>query len=198
MNKLTKLAAAVAAGALALTLGACTSKNDDLAEGYRAGNDSGIISVNGRVEEIPANERKAPLNFTGTEVDGSTISSDDLRGEGVVLNFWYAGCGPCRIEAPVLEESFQKTGANFIGVNIYDGADQARAFEKTYGVTYPSLLAGQDADLKLAFASSTTLAAAPTTLVLDKQGRVAARIIGAVEAESIITTLVKDAIAEPA
>lgn len=199
MNRFGKVAAALTASILAMGLSACTSENDDLAEGYRNGNDSGIISTVGRYQEIAPADRKAPLVFTGTEVDGDTLSSDDVAGDVTVLNFWYAGCGPCRIEAPLLEQSFAETapmGAHFIGVNIYDGPEQARSFEETYGVTYPSLLLAGDTDLKLAFAGSTTLSAAPTTLVLDKQGRVAARVIGAVNSESNLTTIIKSLIAE--
>ena len=115
------------------------------------------------------------------------------------MNFWYAACGPCRAEAPILEGVAQATadaGASFLGINIYDGSEQAASFEKRYGITYPSLLADDDADLKLAFASATTVMAAPTTLVLDAEGRVAARFVGAVQSESILRTIVEDTVAE--
>jgi len=185
---------------LAVALAACTGANDDLANTYKAGTNQGYISGDGRFEEIPADERDDAVEFTGTTIDGATVSSADYAGQVLVLNFWYAGCGPCRAEAPVLEETYNATkdaGAVFLGVNIYDGAEQATAFENTYGITYPSLLAADDAELKLAFASWTSLQATPTTLVLDKQGRVAARFIGSVKTTgSILETLVNDAIAE--
>lgn len=180
----------------ALALSACTSANDGLIDSYEQGGDTGFISGDGSVQEIAADQRGDAVEFTGTAVDGSTVTSADFAGDVLVLNFWYAGCGPCRAEAPTLEATAQKTGAEFLGVNIYDGPEQATAFEETYGISYPSLLAKEDAALKLAFASWTPLQAVPITLVLDAQGRVAARFIGQVASESILTTIVDDVRAE--
>ncbi len=81
-------------------------------------------------------------------------------------------------------------------MNIYDGPEGAKAFDEKYNITYPSLLAKDDADLKLAFASWTPLQSVPITLVLDRQGRVAARFIGRVESESILKTIINDVVAE--
>lgn len=195
MNR--RLLASVLAVALAMGLAGCTSTNDDLVQQYQQGGDQGFISGDGRVQEIPADQRGDAVVFAGTAVDGTAVTSEDVLGRVVVLNFWYAGCGPCRAEAPILEEVATATDAHFLGVNIYDGPEQATAFENTYGITYPSLLAADDADLKLAFASWTSVQATPTTLVLDKRGRVAARFIGAVASASILKTIVNDAIAEP-
>jgi peroxiredoxin len=200
MNRMIRrLAATVLAASLVGTLAACSSENDDLAELYRDGGNQGFISGDGRVEEIPEAERGGSVAFTGTAVDGSTVTSEDYAGQVLVLNFWYAGCGPCRAEAPFLEEAFQDTrdaGADFLGVNIYDGPEQASAFEETYGITYPSILARGDVSLKQSFAAWTSLQAAPTTLVLDAQGRVAARFFGQLESASILRTIVNDTIAE--
>lgn len=193
------LVASVAALALAVALAACTSPNDDLIDSYQQGSNKGFISGDGRVQEIPAAERGDAVAFTGAAVDGSTVASADFAGEVLVLNFWYAGCGPCRAEAPILESTAQAVapgGVRFLGVNIYDGPEQATAFEQTYGITYPSLLAKEDADLRLAFASWTPLQSVPITLVLDRDGRVAARFIGQIESESILRTVVDDVVAE--
>ena len=194
-----RILASVLAIGLIAQLAACTSPNDDLIDAYRQGGDKGFISGDGRVQEIPVDQRGEAVEFAGTAVDGSAVTSADFDDTVLVLNFWYAGCGPCRAEAAVLEESFQATapkGARFLGVNIYDGPEQATAFEKTYGITYPSLLARSDADLKLAFASWTPLQAVPITLVLDAEGRVAARFIGQIESASILKTVVSDVLAE--
>lgn len=194
-----RILASVAALVLVAVLAACTSPNDDLAAQYRAGGDTGFISGDGRVQEIPADKRGEPVEFTGTGLDGATVTSADYAGTVLVLNFWYAGCGPCRAEAPLLERTYQAVapdGARFLGVNIYDGPEQATAFETKYGITYPSLLAKDDADLKLAFASWTPLQSVPITLVLDTQGRVAARFIGAVQDDTSLPTIVADVLAE--
>lgn len=196
-----RLLASAAALVLAVALAACSNTATGIADGYKQGTNQGYVSGDGSVQEIPVAERGAALDFTGTAVDGSTVTASDFAGDVLVLNFWYAGCGPCRVEAPILETVAGETkdaGAHFLGVNIYDGPEQATAFEKTYGVTYPSLLAREDADLKLAFASWTPLSAVPITLVLDAQGRVAARFIGAVKSESILRTIVDDVLAEDA
>jgi thiol-disulfide isomerase/thioredoxin len=122
-----------------------------------------------------------------------------ISGEVAVVNVWYAGCGPCRIEAKDLEAVWQKhkdDGVAFVGVNIYDQADTARAFAEKYGITYPSLMDADTGQAKLAFAKVTPIQAPPTTLVLDKQGRVAARIIGPIDGTSILSTLIQDALKE--
>ncbi|APF33990.1 TlpA family protein disulfide reductase [Microbacterium paludicola] len=191
-----RLVAAVLALGLAAGLAACSSPNDDLAGQYRDGDNKGFISGDGTTTEIPEAERGAPIEFTGTAVDGSTISSADYAGKPLVLNFWYAQCGPCRAEAPLLEEVYtdtQEVGAEFLGVNIYDGPEQASAFEQNYGISYPSLLMQGDGELKLALAASASVQAAPTTLVLDTEGRVAARIVGQLRDAGILRTLVEDA-----
>ncbi|MDF2580518.1 MULTISPECIES: TlpA family protein disulfide reductase [Microbacterium] len=189
------MAAALALG-LAAGLAACSSPNDDLAGQYRDGDNKGFISGDGTTTEIPEAERGAPIEFTGTAVDGSTVSSADYAGKPLVLNFWYAQCGPCRAEAPLLQEVYtdtQAVGADFLGINIYDGPEQAAAFEQNYGIGYPSLLMQGDGELKLALAASASVQAAPTTLVLDTEGRVAARIVGQLRDAGILRTLVEDA-----
>jgi cytochrome c biogenesis protein CcmG/thiol:disulfide interchange protein DsbE len=71
-----------------------------------------------------------------------TISSGDLEGEPVVLNFWASWCIPCRLEAPALEKAWQdyrNQGVQFVGVNIQDFEGDALAFVKEFGVTYPNI-----------------------------------------------------------
>ncbi|MFL0564534.1 MULTISPECIES: TlpA family protein disulfide reductase [Microbacterium] len=194
-----RILAALAAVTLVAGLAACSSENDNLSDLYREGNTQGFISSDGRVETIPAAQRGEALSFTGTDVDGKTVSSTDFTGDVLVLNFWYAACGPCRAEAPVLEQTYQDTkaeGAHFLGVNIYDGPEQATSFDETYKITYPSILARGDVDLKLAFADWTSLQAAPTTLVVDREGRVAARLFGQLPDATTLRDLVDDTLAE--
>ena len=86
--------ASVAALALAATLTACTSANDGLVEQYQQGGGQGFISGDGRVQEIPVDQRGAAVDFSGTAVDGTTVTSADYADTVLVMNFWYAGCGP--------------------------------------------------------------------------------------------------------
>lgn len=195
MNRsLRRAGAAVLALSLVGALAACT--NDPLAEQYRAGDNKGFVAADGfTFVEIPESERTEPVEFEGVLDIGGTTSSAEYAGDVVVVNFWYAACAPCRVEAPVLEEvnaEFAGDGVQFLGVNLYDGAETSRAFAGTYGVTYPSALAIEDGSIKLAFAGQTPLSAVPVTLVLDREGRVAARLIGLIAEPSILSTIVRD------
>ncbi|MFG6402044.1 TlpA family protein disulfide reductase [Microbacterium sp. P04] len=192
-----RVLAAIAAAALAVGLAACTS--DPLAEQYRDGDNKGFIAGDFRVVEIPPAERGAPVEFSGTTDSGTTVSSADYSGEVLVVNFWYAACGPCIVEAPRLEEAFSAFAGqpvSFLGVNTYDQAQTAASFARDNGVTYPSVIDVNSGDVKLAFADETPINATPTTLVVDEQGRVAARIIGELTESSILETLVRDTLAE--
>ena len=183
---------------VATLLTGCTS-GDSLAAQYREGSNKGYIAGDGSVTEIAAESRGDVVEFSGTTEAGETLSSADLAGQVVVVNFWYASCAPCRAEARDLQslsEQFADQGASFVGVNVRDQAANAITFNQTYGVTYPSVMDVNDGGMQLAFSGSIPPNAVPTTLVLDTSGRVAARILGQVTTPSILETLIRDAIAE--
>jgi thiol-disulfide isomerase/thioredoxin len=198
--RLRRIAAVISAVALAVGLAACTQ--DPLAEQYREGSNKGYIAANGfEIDEIPAADRGEPVEFEGVLDDGTEVSSADYAGEVLVVNFWYANCAPCIVEAPFLEEayqSFEGAPVSFLGINTYDQAATALSFARDNGVSYPSALAVNDGALKLAFAQHTPMNATPTTLVLDAEGRVAARLIGALSEASILETIVGDIVDEGA
>ena len=83
----------------------------------------------------------------------------------------------------------------FLGVNTYDAAEFAGLFEEKFGIGYPSVLDAQNASVQLAFSGSVAPNAVPTTLVMDAQGRVAARISGLLD-KSILSALIDTALAE--
>lgn len=183
--------------AAALLLAGCSS--DPLAEQYKEGSNKGYIAGDGSVTEIPEAERGEAISFSGMTEGGEEISSEDFAGDVLVVNFWYAACAPCRAEAPDLQElsaEFAGAGAQFIGVNVYDQPDTALSFNESYGITYPSIMDVQDGAVKLAFTGTVPPKAVPTTIVLDKQGRVSARILGQLKEASILGTLIRDAIDE--
>lgn len=135
----------------------------------------------------------------GVTETGEEVSSDDYRGGVLVVNFWFAACAPCIVEAPLLEQvwqDYQEQGVAFLGINIYDQPATALSFARDNNVTYPSVIDVNDGRVKLAFAQVTPIQATPTTLVLDRDGRVAARIIGQLASASILSTLVADTLAE--
>jgi peroxiredoxin len=187
-------AAAVAAVTL---LAGCSS--DPLAEQYANGTTKNYISGEGTVTEIKAADREDAVAFEGQTDAGTDVASDDYAGQILVLNFWYAGCPPCRVEAPELEEayaSFADESVSFLGVNVRDQIPQSLAFADELGVTYPSVMDADNGNMLLAFSGTVAPNAVPTTLVIDKQGRVAARFLGAIGAASSLETIVSELLAE--
>jgi peroxiredoxin len=179
-------------------LAGCASGEDPLS-GFGSGGNQNYISGDGSELELAPEERAEPVTFEGETADADTISSEDLAGEVVVVNFWYAGCPPCRAEAEDLEATFQafaEDGVQFVGVNTYDDGPTAQAFERTYGITYPSILDAQRNRVQLAFAGNVPPNAVPTTLVLDRAGRVAARISGRIGSPSILESMIQKVLDE--
>ncbi|UKA68821.1 TlpA family protein disulfide reductase [Arthrobacter sp. FW306-05-C] len=183
-----------AAGVAALA--GCSSP-DALAQQAKAGDNKNYIAGDGSVTEYAAEQRTQAVVLTGKLYDGTAVSSTDWAGRVTVLNFWYAACAPCRLEAPRLEalwEQFQPDGVRFYGVNIRDEEQAATAFERTFGVTYPSMQ-DKDGGILLAMARYVPPQAVPSTLVLDKQGRVASRILGLAD-QGILKALILSALAQ--
>jgi len=159
--------------------------------------DQGYVAGDGSVVQLAPEDRAEPVELSGTTLDGEQVDVSAWRGAPVVLNTWYAACGPCRVEAPDLAEISAETaddGVRFLGINTRDGAAQGLAFEEEFGISYPSLL-DRDGQGVLALRGELPPSATPTTLVLDAEGRVAARFLGAVD-PSTLRTVVDDAVAE--
>lgn len=187
------------AGLAALPLLAACSSDDPLAA--QAGNADGknYIAGDGSVLEIAEEDRGEPVQFSSALFSGEPISANDLTGDPAVLNFWYAACAPCRVEAPdlqALHEQFEPEGVRFLGINVRDTVATAQAFERNFGITYPSVedLNGQ---VLLAMTDYVPPQAVPTTIVLDRQGRVSARILGIAE-RSTLRTLITTVLDEQA
>jgi thiol-disulfide isomerase/thioredoxin len=157
--------------------------------------DSGFITGQGVVTQWDTPATGA-VTFSGKTTDGSTFSSKAHLGKVLVVNFWYAGCPPCRAEAPSLNAlADQYTGdVQFVGVDVSDDRVTAAGFERTHKSTYPSIVdQEQGAAVQLAFAASKPPKAVPSTLVLDRKGRVVARVVGLAN-KSILNQLIQDAI----
>ncbi|WP_432521361.1 TlpA family protein disulfide reductase [Kineococcus sp. SYSU DK006] len=145
------------------------------------------IEGDGTVVSTPVEERGEPVDFTGTTVDGAQLRLSDHRGEVVVLNTWFAGCSPCRKEAPDLQavwSEYAERGVQFVGINTDDTAEVAASFQRTFAITYPSVLDAGSGQAVLALRRYAPQAT-PTTLVLDAEGRVAARASGIVRAATL-------------
>jgi peroxiredoxin len=130
---------------------------------------------------IAPGHRSTVSGVTGTLLDGSSFDLDRWRGHVVVVNFWGSWCGPCTGEIRALEQVHRDTaqqGVEFIGVDIKETASSAESFTRSHHVTYPSLSDPSNL-LALRFRGMPPNAT-PTTIVLDRQGRIAARHSGAI------------------
>jgi len=187
----------IPAALVLLVLAGCSA--DPLAQQYESGTNQNYISGDGTLTVIAVDDRTDPIVFDSETDAGEPVSSADYEGQVVVVNFWYAACPPCRVEAPDLEalhQEFDGEGASFLGVNVRDQAATAAGFEKEFGISYPSVIDANDGNMLLAFAGTVAPNAVPTTIVLDKQGRVAARFLGLIEEPSILKTIIRETIAE--
>lgn len=181
----TVLATAVTAAALALTLSGCTS-NDGGAGSVR---DGIYTSRDGATTVLSEPKRGKSVSFAATTATGADVSSAEFRGKVLVLNFWYAQCAPCIREAPRLEKlwtKFKDQGVQFLGVNTNDRAPQALQFMKRHSVSYPTTIeTGDGSPIRFAFAGKVSPNTTPTTLVIDKKGRVAARFGGEITTDQV-------------
>jgi thiol-disulfide isomerase/thioredoxin len=175
-----------------LALTGCSS-----AVGDTGAPDKGYISGDGSVTVTPVGERDAPASFHGLTLDGASFDVADHRGDVVVVNFWASWCPPCIREAPGLQrvwQEYQSRGVQFVGVDVGDNRAAAQAHDRRFGVTYPSV-EDPSGRVLLDFRGTLTPASRPSTLILDRQGRVAARVLGRVDATTL-HDLVHDTLAE--
>ncbi len=135
----------------------------------------------------PADRQQAPA-FSGPLLDGSgEFDLAHAKGDVVVLNVWASWCPPCRSEAPALQAVSAEMidqDVQFVGINVRDNETDARAFEQEFGLTYPSVV-DTDSALLLAFRDTLPPSAIPSTLVIDREGRVAARVLDEVTQGSL-------------
>ncbi|MGH8836974.1 MAG: TlpA family protein disulfide reductase, partial [Actinomycetes bacterium] len=139
------LAAALVAG-----LAGCSGSAGGAGRGSA---EQAFVAGNGSVQTVPAADRKPAPALAGTTLTGDRFDLGALRGKVVVLNVWASWCAPCRAEAPNLEQVYQSIradGVAFVGLNTRDEPDNARAFERRVGISYPSVV-DRDGELLVAF-----------------------------------------------
>lgn len=186
-----RLVLALAVAAVALT--ACA--NDPAT----TSSDTGFVAGDGSVVVLDAADRVAAPAISGTTLDGDAWSSQEALGDVLVLNVWASWCAPCRAEAPDLQTAWvatQADGVQFVGLNTRDSDASARAYVERFGITYPSLV-DTDGLIQLQYRDTLPVQAIPSTLVIDRQGRVAARFLGVVD-EKTLATVIRDVAAESA
>jgi thiol-disulfide isomerase/thioredoxin len=187
------LLAAVVVGGLA----GCSSDPNSIAEQAKKGDQKGYVSGDGAVEQIPVEKRGAPVSLSGATIDGKTFDlGKDAASKIVVINVWGSWCAPCVAEAPGLQQVWSATEkankpVQFLGINAREGAAAGAAFARKVGLTFPSLSDESGVQiLNLQGKAPTT----PTTLLLDKEHRIAARVNGSVSA-TILSGLIDDTLA---
>ena len=171
---------AVAAALAAVVLAGCSS---DVSADESTG---GYVSSNGAITVVPEGEREPAPDITGLTLDGDQVALSDYAGSVVVVNTWYAQCPPCRAEADDLAAAArQLSDVRFLGLNIRDTEVGARSFQETYDVPYPSIFDPTGSQL-LEFPPGMAPVAVPTTLVIDADGRIAARILDATTTDTLV------------
>lgn len=142
--------------------------------------EGGFVGGDGSLTRVPVAQRQPAPRVTGELLDGAPFDSATLAGRVVVYNVWGSWCAPCRKEAPALQEAAEQTAgvAQFVGINTRDlDRAPAQAFTRAFGITFPSVYDPDGREL-LKFGPHLPPSAIPSTIVVDAEGRVAARVLG--------------------
>lgn len=140
--------------------------------------DNGYVSGDGTITVIDESDREPAPTLRGDKLGGGTLDTADYAGKTLVLNVWGAWCGECRGEAPDLVGAAEALdGVAFVGLDTRDRDSLAQAFVRRFDVPYPSLV-DQDSKLLLEFYDVVSPNAIPSTLVIDRAGRLAAVVSG--------------------
>ncbi|WP_248581857.1 TlpA disulfide reductase family protein [Nocardioides sp. InS609-2] len=145
------------------------------------GGGPGYITGEGVVEQIPVADRVPLPTLQGATLDGGSFDSRDHAGTLLVVNVWGSWCPPCRKEAPGLRRGWEETrnqGVQFVGIDVRDNDAAAIAYERRFKITYPSITTADSGPALLALGSILPANAIPSTVVVDRDGKVAARVIG--------------------
>lgn len=114
-------------------------------------------------------------------LDAAPLLLEDLRGQRVVLNFWATWCAPCRVEMPLLQAAHQRGDVFVIGVNADESPTEVRAYARELGLTFPLVIDRSPQPIVRAFG----VRGYPTTLLIDRDGNIAAVHLGALDAATL-------------
>jgi thiol-disulfide isomerase/thioredoxin len=179
--------------ALVLALGTATACSDlDGTDGKT------WITSEGSLQQVAAADRGEPVEAQGEDLDGKPLDLADYRGKVVVLNVYASWCPPCRAEMPTvvqLSEHADPAQVAYLGVNIRDNQSAARAFGQNFDVGFPSF-ADPGSSVLLALSEDLGPYSLPSTVVLDRQGRVAALVLGKIPGAVTLQDVVDEVAAE--
>jgi peroxiredoxin len=181
-------ALAAALGTAAVLVAGCSTGSG--AVDVSNGGEFRFVAGTAAGEVIPEAQRQSAPEFSGTLLGGGDFSSSELAGHVAVLNFWGSWCPPCRVETPEFQTVYADlagSGVQFLGLNVKDQEQLASAFLESKGITFPSLF-DPKGEVALAFRDYPA-SAVPSTIVLDREGRVAAVYTAEVRQEDLRTVL---------
>lgn len=194
-TKRFRVPSAVAAAILVPALAGCSSS------GSSSSNGTGLVTAQGGIAVAAPGHREEAPDISGATLEGTPVKLSDYRGKVVVLNLWGSWCSACRTEAPGLQAlwaKYQDQGVQFLGINTRDNDPaNAIAFEKNKGVTFPSIYDPDGSQILRFPKGNLNPQAIPTTLVIDRDGRTAARVFGGRTPE-VIDSMIRPVLAEPA
>ena len=185
---LRRTAVRIAAGLAAMVmLAACARTGVD--EQSRSAGEVGYPAVARNLTRVPPDQRKELPAVSGPALGTSTtISTQEYRGKVVVINVWGSWCPPCRKEAPDLQAASVETKnvAQFVGITSkdYDPAP-AEAFVRSFKITYPSIY-DPTGKVLLTFAGELPPSAIPSTMIIDRDGRLAVRVLSEVSKITLV------------
>ena len=185
-----------AAAVIAVLLAGCTAQTAG-DEQTRTRSQTGFIGGQSLTRLLPDRRRPAPV-ITGPTLTGdTTLTTATYAGKVIVINVWGSWCAPCRKEAPDLAATSQQTAtvAQFVGLDIrdYDKAP-AQAFVRAFHVPYPSIY--DPRGTQLVKFTELPPSAIPSTLIIDRKGRIAVRVIGVIS-KVTLAQMINDIAAEP-
>ncbi|GAY08927.1 TlpA disulfide reductase family protein [Pseudonocardia sp. N23] len=195
-----RLLPAVAALLAVLVLAGCGTTGKDAVV---TGQEFQFVAPGGKTTILydPPSSRSAlpPLNGDSLLKPGTTIGTDDYEGKVLVVNIWGSWCGPCRAEAPDLEFALEQTGpqgVDMLGIDVRDDRAAATDFVTDRGLKYQSIF--DPPGRTLAALSGYPRNTVPSTIVLDRQHRVAAVFLTRVQPSDLIPLLLRVAAEPPA
>ncbi|MFF9603190.1 TlpA family protein disulfide reductase [Streptomyces sp. NPDC014684] len=182
------------AAVAALTLSACGNGGTS-----GGGGNTNFVTGNNGIDTAAQGKRSAAPDLSGKTLDGKNLDIADYKGKVVVVNVWGSWCGPCREEAQYfskVSKAYEGKGVQFVGINTRDtSTTPALAFEREHGIGYPSLY-DPTGKLMLRFKKGTlNPQLIPSTLVIDKDGKVAARALEALD-DTALLKMLKPVLAE--
>jgi thiol-disulfide isomerase/thioredoxin len=179
------MAAALTAAAAVLTVAGCGSSGS----GGSGDAQAGFVTGSGGVDTVPLASRKAAPELNGNDLEGKPTALSDFQGKVVVVNIWGSWCSPCRAEAKGLEQVYEKykgQGVQFLGINTRDtDVTNAKRFEDVNGISYPSIYDPDGTQILKFPKGSLNPQSIPTTVVIDRQGRLAARAMKGLTPEEL-------------